>query len=130
MDSERYIEMAARTDLDDYTKMAARCQDQTTLKILHAVMGMVTEAGELMDAVKRHLIYGAPIDHVNVKEENGDSFWYQALLARSSGFTFPECMDTNIAKLLKRFPEKFSEDRALNRDVDAERKLLERQEYS
>jgi NTP pyrophosphatase (non-canonical NTP hydrolase) len=129
VNSIEYVEKASRTDLDDYRKMAERCQNETTLKILHAVMGMVTEAGELMDAVKRHLIYGAPIDRVNIKEENGDSFWYQALLARASGFTFPECMDANIVKLLKRFPEKFTEDRALNRDLDEERKALELKEW-
>jgi NTP pyrophosphatase (non-canonical NTP hydrolase) len=120
----QYVEKSARTDLDDYQKMAERCQDHTTLKILHAVMGMVTEAGELMDAVKRHLIYGKPLDFVNLMEENGDSFWYQSLLARASGFTFEESMERNIAKLFKRFPEKFSEEKALNRDLDAEREAL------
>jgi NTP pyrophosphatase (non-canonical NTP hydrolase) len=124
MNNAEYVAKSARTDLDDYSKMAERCQDETTLKILHAVMGMVTEAGELMDAVKRHLIYGKPFDFVNLKEENGDSFWYQALLARASGFTFEESMSTNVDKLLKRFPEKFSEERALNRDIEAERKTL------
>jgi NTP pyrophosphatase (non-canonical NTP hydrolase) len=124
MNSAEYVAKSARTDLDDYGKMAERCQDETTLKIIHAVMGMVTEAGELMDAVKRHLIYGKSLDFVNLMEENGDSFWYQALLARASGFTFDQSMDRNIAKLLKRFPEKFNEERALNRDLDAEREAL------
>lgn len=125
MKSAEYVEKSARTDLDDYRKMAERCQDETTLKILHAVMGMVTEAGELMDAVKRHLIYGKPLDFVNLMEENGDSFWYQSLLARATGFTFEQSMQTNIDKLFKRYPEKFSEERALNRDLKEERSVLE-----
>jgi NTP pyrophosphatase (non-canonical NTP hydrolase) len=126
MDSVEYVEKSARTDLDDYAAMAARLQDEDTLKILHAGMGMVTEAGEMMDAIKRFLIYGKPIDRVNLKEENGDLFWYQALLARAAGFTFEEAMSTNIAKLEKRFPDKFSSERALNRNLDAEREALER----
>jgi hypothetical protein len=34
-------------------------------------------------------------------------------------------MDRNIAKLRTRYPEKFASDRALNRDLEAERKVLE-----
>lgn len=119
---DRYVELAAQTDIPDYRVVAKRLQggegetfDDTTLRLLHAVMGMVTEAGELMDAMKRHLIYGKPIDLVNLKEECGDSFWYQALLARAAGFTFEEVQERNIEKLA-----------ALNRDLEAERKVLEK----
>lgn len=120
-----YIEQAAVTDNPDYVGIAARLQDENALRILHAVMGMVTEAGELMDAVKKYAIYGKPIDLVNLKEECGDTFWYQALLARAAGFTFEEAQTTNIEKLRARYPNKFTEHDALNRDLGAERKILE-----
>lgn len=120
-----YIEKASRTDLDDYKGMAERCQDEFTLRVLHAAMGLVTEAGEIMDALKKHLIYGKPIDIVNLMEEHGDSDWYKALLAKACGYSFEEAMERNIEKLRKRFPEKFSSERALNRDLNAERNVLE-----
>jgi NTP pyrophosphatase (non-canonical NTP hydrolase) len=55
----------------------------------------------------------------------------QALLTILAAFclrmnsTIEYAMDRNIAKLQKRFPEKFSADRALNRDLAAEREVLE-----
>lgn len=37
-----------------------------------------------------------------------------------------ECMQLNIEKLEKRFPDKFSEENALNRNLEEERKILEK----
>lgn len=126
MTNEDYVNAAAQTDHPDYMLIASRLQSENTLRILHAVMGMVTEAGELMDAVKKHVIYGKPIDLVNLKEEVGDGFWYSALLARAAGFTFEEAMVKNIEKLVARYSKKFTEGAALNRNLDVERKILEK----
>ena len=127
MKSEVYqsISMATTLTDEDYNKVIERLQDKDTVKILHAVMGMVTEAGELMDAVKRHLIYGKPIDFINLMEENGDSFWYQALLAKVIGHDFESTWEKNIKKLSARFPDKFCEKDALNRNLNNERDILE-----
>lgn len=46
--------------------------------ITHMVLGIIGEVGELVDAVKRHYIYGKPLDIANVKEEIGDLSWYVA----------------------------------------------------
>jgi NTP pyrophosphatase (non-canonical NTP hydrolase) len=125
LEDTEYLIAAARTDIPDYHVMAERLNDEFTLKVLHAAMGMVTEAGEIMDAVKKHVMYGKPLDLINLFEESGDSFWYQALLARACNFTFQDCKARNIAKLKSRYPEKFTVDHALFRDLDAERKALE-----
>ena len=45
-------------------------------QVQHALLGMVTEAGELADAIKKHVIYGKPLDKVNVMEEIADLMWY------------------------------------------------------
>jgi len=126
MDPKTYVEAALKTENIDYPAIADRLQDVTTIRILHAVMGMVTEAGELMDAVKNCIIYGKPIDTINIKEEGGDSFWYQALLSKAAGYTFESAMEANIAKLSSRYPEKFTETAALNRDLVKERRVLEK----
>jgi hypothetical protein len=44
----------------------------------HHLMGLMTELGELADALKRHYIYGKPLDQVNFTEEVGDVLWYLA----------------------------------------------------
>lgn len=46
-------------------------------------------------------------------------------LCRQWNIDFEECLDLNIAKLKTRFPQGFSEEKALNRDLVNERKMLE-----
>lgn len=94
-------------------------------RLMHAALGACTEVGELQDAIKKNLIYGKPFDGVNVMEECGDVLWYLALALDAAGFTLEYCMQRNIDKLRKRFPDKFTQDRALTRDLDAERAALE-----
>lgn len=93
--------------------------------LLHAAMGISTEAGELLDAVKKHLFYGKPLDVVNIQEELGDLYWYMSVLCEWLGCTHEELMERNIDKLKVRYPEKFTSDKAINRDLESERKVLE-----
>lgn len=92
---------------------------------IHGILGIATEAGELLEALFNVVIIGADADKVNIKEELGDVFWYQAILAKFHGFTFEEVQDVNIAKLRKRFPDGFKAYDAINRDLKAEREVLE-----
>lgn len=92
---------------------------------LHMLMGMMTEVGELTDQFKKNLAYGKDIDWVNVKEEIGDLMWYISEFANEYNFDLEEILATNIAKLQKRFPEKFTSEYAINRNLDAEREILE-----
>jgi NTP pyrophosphatase (non-canonical NTP hydrolase) len=89
-------------------------------RVLHGILGIATEAGELLEA----LANGAH-DAVNLKEEVGDLFWYCAILAHACNFTFDDAMRTNIGKLKVRFPERFTEEAANQRDLPAERDFLE-----
>src|ERR1022692_3937642 len=87
---------------------------------LHCVIGMTTEVGELMDAFKRSIYYGKPLDAVNVGEEIGDIMWYVSNMCRLMDLDLEVLMERNISKLRVRYPEKFSSESALNRDLDAE----------
>lgn len=100
-------------------------EDRQFAALLHAGMGLVTEAGEFMDALKKRLIYGKPIDRVNLIEEIGDIAWYCAVALRTLDSNFGEAFARNIAKLRKRFPDNFTQAAALTRNLDAERKALE-----
>lgn len=42
----------------------------------HSLIGMRTELGESLDAIKRHIFYGKPLNIVNLCEELGDTCWY------------------------------------------------------
>jgi NTP pyrophosphatase (non-canonical NTP hydrolase) len=128
MQPNEYLEKSKRTDLDDYQDMLDRCSDDgrdETLKLLHACMGISTEAGELLDVMKKYLAYGRIIDRVNLAEECGDVLWYVAIILRTLGLSFEDVMQMNINKLEKRFPEKFTADKANNRNLKTEREELE-----
>lgn len=93
--------------------------------LLHGAMGVCTEAGEIMDVVKKKVFYGKEPDLVNLREEAGDLMWYLAVLARAAGMTLDDIAQLNIAKLRARYPVKFNEVQALNRNLEAERAALE-----
>jgi len=130
MDNKTYINDSERTETMDFGPIRRRLEKTDTIRIIHMAMGLVTEAAEIMDALKKHLFYGKDLDLVNLAEEMGDQFWYLAGMARVLGYTdFDQIMQTNIDKLKARFPEKFTEENALVRDLDKERYILEKCPY-
>ena len=111
-------------DLNFYD-IKKRIADDQKLRLLHAGMGLVTEAGEFMEMLEGHLIGGKDLDLVNLKEEVGDSQWYAGIAIDVLKTTLNEILTVNIEKLRKRYPDKFTNEAAINRDTDAEREILE-----
>lgn len=99
--------------------------DNLNGNIVHAIYGLCTEAGEMSEAFLKAAESGK-FDEVNLKEEAGDLLWYLAMLFRELDTDFDEVATTNINKLKTRFPEKFTQERAYNRDLGTEREILER----
>jgi len=121
-----YIEKAMRTNTDDGGPLSRILQDNDLLQLMHACIGVSTEAGELIDPVKKAVFYGASIDKINLMEEVGDVLWYCAIILRYTGHTFDDAMERNISKLQKRYPDKFTEENATKRDLKKERIELEK----
>ena len=127
MKGEDYIQQAIQTESPPSEEQLSR----VNLRILHALMGLQTETAELTDAVKRHIFYGTELDKVNLVEEIGDVFWYVAILMDELKLdvgdkaSFEHAMKVNIEKLRARYPNKFTEHDAVNRDLNSERKILE-----
>ncbi len=121
MTPTEYIQKALRTEAPYRFEPTG----DVTVRIEHAVMGTVTEAGELMDAVKKAKINGRALDRVNLVEEVGDVMWYLALLADELGVSFEDIWEKNINKLRQRYPEKYSDEQSHLRDIATERKILE-----
>jgi NTP pyrophosphatase (non-canonical NTP hydrolase) len=107
----------------DGSNQVSNTQNPTT-DILHSMLGLASESGEFVDPFKRSLFYGKAIDHVNLDEEIGDFLWYIAIYAEARGTTIEEIAEKNINKLMVRYPDKFTEDNALNRNLEAEYKAL------
>jgi NTP pyrophosphatase (non-canonical NTP hydrolase) len=70
---------------------------------LHMAVGICGEAGELIDAVKKAVIYRKPLDRPNVIEELGDLEFYMEGLRQSLGITREETIAANISKLSVRY---------------------------
>jgi len=122
MTPEEYQRQAMKTESKaEFTRME---------RLLHASMGLSTEAGEILDAMKKHIYYDKTLDLINIKEELGDTLWYVAqaidvLQDMEEDISWSGIMETNIEKLRKRYGEKFDREKAVNRDLDAEREILE-----
>ena len=98
-------------------------------RIFHAVVGIATEASEMCEALYKALT-NQGVDLVNMREENGDLNWYQAIFydaMKDLGYegTWDGDLEKNIAKLKARYPDKFDSDKAINRDLEKERNILE-----
>jgi len=126
MDTKEYVSNAIRTESRDFAAIAERMSQVRNQRLLHAGIGLATESGEFLDALKKHVFYGKDLDTVNLSEEMGDIFWYCAIIADELGVNFADVMNTNIAKLKARYGEKFTEVRANTRDLETEREILER----
>ena len=114
MNSHDYIKEVSRTRSHSFNPISRL--------ILHGAIGCCTEAGELIDIVKKAMFYGIPVDDWLLIEEMGDMFWYLGLICDSLGISFEEVMDKNIKKLEKRYPTKFTTIDEQNRDYEAEKK--------
>lgn len=87
----------------------------TKAHLLHMALGVSGEAGELVDAIKKHSIYGKPLDQQNVIEECGDLLFYIQGVLNELNLTISEVMDMNVHKLSKRYPQTYSNDLAIAR---------------
>lgn len=103
--------------------------------IIHSIVGIATESGELCERltaiIENH--HNKTLSHenltaediTNIYEEFGDVLWYLAIGCEALGVTLEQVMSANITKLQKRFPEKFTEEKANNRDLKNEYKSLQ-----
>lgn len=119
-----YINDALRTLSSEYTSISSRVEEPYIIDLLHSSMGLATESGEFLDVLKKHIFYGKTIDEVNLKEELGDLMWYMAIAMNALGTNFEDEARRNIEKLRARYPEKFTESNAINRNIDLEYKIL------
>lgn len=127
MDANKYQADALRTEnTPNFVQLGkGPDHDATIARLIHATLGMASEVGELADALKKHIIYGQALDEINVLEEIGDLNWYTALGLAAVKRTMNDALERNVAKLKARFGDKFDSGKALNRDLEAERKALE-----
>lgn len=68
-------------------------------------LGLMGEAGEVCDEVKKALFHGKGLDRDALVKEIGDVLWYADRLLMWLGATMEQAMEANIAKLQARYPQ-------------------------
>jgi NTP pyrophosphatase (non-canonical NTP hydrolase) len=86
-----------------------KLMETTTLDLLHAAVGISGEAGELLDSVKKHWAYNQPVDLANLIEELGDLEFYMAAMRLVLGISRDQILQTNVDKLVARYPVRYTD---------------------
>lgn len=101
-------------------------QDPVNKEIAHGILGICGESSELAEMLYNEMMGEGTIDRTKLVSEVGDVLWYIALILRNLGVNFEQAMAFNLQKLKTRYPEKFDEDLAINKDVDSENQEAEK----
>lgn len=104
--------------ITDYQKISRRTMNKDLTydqKLCNMAMGIAGEGGEIIDLIKKAQFQGHTLDVKKVKEEIGDLMWYVSNLAELVGGDMDEILQDNFNKLLKRYPNGFSEEDSILR---------------
>ncbi len=101
---------------------------RTLSQLLHASMGLVTESAEVLGELKKHFAYNRPFNVNKFKDELADVFHYLTMANNMLGIDIEVLMNINKAKLDIRYPEGYSDEKANNRDTEAEQKAVSQKE--
>ena len=76
-------------------------------KLAIAGMGLMGEAAEVGEPVKKYFVSGKQVDRAELVKELGDVLHYWSYVCSRAGITAQEVIDANVAKLNARYIEGF-----------------------
>jgi NTP pyrophosphatase (non-canonical NTP hydrolase) len=103
---EAYQQAARRT---------SRSDQALDMRLMVAALGLVGEAGEVADQIKKIVGHGHTVNPAHLIEELGDVLWYLAEIAGLFGGSLGSAAVVNVRKLEARYPEGFSEEASRER---------------
>jgi NTP pyrophosphatase (non-canonical NTP hydrolase) len=117
-----YCAIISREFNIDYPQIIIKSSNQNTMGL---ILKIIKNTCKLLDMIKKKLYYNRPINETSFK-----NIFHIILLdfsdyANSYGINIEESLEININKLKARYGEKFSSERAINRDLETERNILE-----
>lgn len=80
---------------------------------------------EILDSFKKSLFYNKSFNTELLKERFIEIFWLAGAFVKILWSDIESICTINIKKLQARYPEKFTTEKAVNRDLRTERKILE-----
>lgn len=90
------------------------------------VLDMYKKTSLLLDIMKKKIFYNKPIVDIKFIEIVNDLMLLTIKFAEYHDIDMEKSMEINIAKLKARYGDKFTSNRAINRDLKVERDILER----
>ncbi len=92
--------------------------DSKDCDLIHMTLGICGEAGELLDAVKKHTIYVKPLDWENIIEELGDLEFYMEGMRQILNIDRKQTLEANYNKLRVRYEGLMYSDKAAQERAD------------
>lgn len=91
------------TTMNDYQDMACSFAIYPEdMRIVYPTLGLVGEAGEVAEKVKKMIRKDGELDLKATAKELGDVLWYIANLANDLGYSLEDVAQMNIMKLTSR----------------------------
>ena len=88
--------------------------------LFNGILGLAGETGECADLVKKHYFQDGREVYRDLIDELGDVLWYVVEAVSALDLTLEEVAQHNMDKLKRRYPEGFSADRSLHREVNGD----------
>lgn len=100
-------------------------KDPIQLKNESIIVKLFKHSALLMDSLKKKIYYNKPIELDVFSEKVRTIFFTLCIFCTHNQIKIPEILDSNIQKLKSRYGEKFTSEKAINRDLEKERIILE-----
>ena len=91
---KNYAEFVAGITSTDYSAIDTN--------LLHGILGVCSEAGELADLAKKSMFHGRPLEHDKVIDEVGDVLFYIQMICNTLDISVIPAVNKNMKKLKKR----------------------------
>lgn len=92
---------------------------------MNIILATIKESCKLLDMLKKKLYYNKPINEDDFTNSSKLIMMFIQDYMNHFDINIQSSFDINIAKLKARYGEKFSSERAINRDLETERNILE-----
>ena len=100
---DAYVNTSNKINYSEFVCSLFKTLDTPQQSLAHAAIGISGEAGELLDAIKKHWIYNKPLDRANVIEELGDLLFYMQALTAMLDIDLDSILFANYKKLEVRY---------------------------
>jgi len=96
----------------------------STVPRIGLVLRLAESTAVVIDVMKKHIMYGKPLNAHTIWVEMTSQLVVMETLAALSGYDIEGIAAMNDAKLRARYPDKFTQEAALNRDLQAEAEAM------